>query len=66
MIPLLIDNLKKSVSFLENGGPSHKFALDIYWHILHKSHKWYIFKPKMGIQSESYSDIENKKVNYKN
>ena len=42
----------------------HEFCLDIYWKKLQPENNWYIFKPKMGIQRESYSDNEQKVTNY--
>ena len=35
------------------------------WKKLQPESKWYHFKNRLGVQSEDYSDIENKVVNYK-
>lgn len=42
----------------------HEYCLDIYWKQLQPQHNWFILKPKLGNQRESFSDIENKITNY--
>lgn len=42
----------------------HEYCLDIYWKQLQPQHNWFIFKPKLGLQRESYSDNELKITNY--
>lgn len=42
----------------------HNTAIDQSWKQL-QNDKWYTVNPVLGIQIESYSDIENKVVNYK-
>ena len=48
----------------ENGKPFHFYCLDIAWKQLQPQSHWFVTEPKMGIQRESYSDIENKVVFY--
>ena len=49
----------------ETGGKKEpRFCLDIFWKSLQPSAKWYVMNPKMGIQRESYSDIEERSVRY--
>lgn len=66
----LLENYKAGVQELENWFSIHKdkkhdYCLDIYWKLLQPSSKWYILNPKMGMQRESYSDIEQKVTNYR-
>jgi len=46
-----------------NGYTDHDTAIDICWKKLQHD-KWYVTKPVLGFQMESYSDIENGMVNY--
>ncbi len=67
--PTLRQNLKESSDFLNewfqtNKNPKHDFCLDIYWKKLQPQSKWFIAHPQMGIQRESYSDIEQRVTNY--
>ena len=41
----------------------HETCIDQSWKTL-QNDKWYITRPKLGKQIESYSDIENRNVNY--
>lgn len=60
----LISNFEYSKINLLNGGEQSLFALDVTWHILQKKDIFVIPNFKCGNQSESYSDIQKKKVNY--
>lgn len=67
--PLLKANLESGIQLLEqwfdvHKHPHHDYCLDIYWKQLQPQSKWYRFKPKFGVQRESYSDIEKKVTNY--
>ncbi len=42
----------------------HNFAIDMYWSKLQPLYKWYYFKDKISIQLPSYSDVENKFLEY--
>jgi glycosyl transferase, family 25 len=61
----LIANFKESATNLmrkpENG---REFALDIYWKKLQTQHTWLMLTPPTVTQYESFSDIEQKNVNY--
>jgi len=61
----LIDNFIIGKYLLENN-PEQKYlyAIDMYWKILQPNNNWYLFNPKIGKQKESYSDIQNKIINY--
>lgn len=66
---ILKQNLEEGVSFLEkwyaeHKSPKHEYCLDIYWKGLQPESEWFVFHPKLGIQRESYSDIEKKISNY--
>ena len=57
---LLVDNFKIGLSKLEETNDPKKYAIDIYWKPLMKQIKCFCFFPRIGVQRESYSDIENK------
>lgn len=40
------------------------FCIDRHWKHLQKKYKWYSFFPKVGIQREGFSDIEQRTTNY--
>jgi GR25 family glycosyltransferase involved in LPS biosynthesis len=56
-----VENLKD----INEHSNSHKWAIDRNWFKLQEKDNWYIFKPTIAYQMEDYSDIENRKVNYK-
>ncbi len=63
------DTLAEGMKFLEewfaiHKEPKHEYCLDIYWKQLQPKGTWLVFNPKIGIQRESYSDIERKVTNY--
>ena len=63
--PVLLENYKQSISLLEEKGfKIHEYCFDIYMKQLQPISQWYCLKPKIGKQMESYSDIENKIVDY--
>jgi hypothetical protein len=41
-----------------------EYALDMYWKRLQLTGVWFMITPPTVIQAESYSDIENRNVNY--
>jgi glycosyl transferase, family 25 len=49
----------------ENGSICHWFCIDIVWKRLQPQNHWFIVEPKLGLQRESFSDIENKITNHK-
>jgi len=49
---------------IETGNES-KYALDQCWKSLQPSSQWFVMNTRIGLQRESYSDIEKKRVNYK-
>lgn len=67
--PVLRENLIESTQLLwdwfeQTGEKKHEYCLDIYWKKLQQMSNWFILDPKVGMQRESYSDIEHKIVNY--
>jgi hypothetical protein len=67
--PTLIENLRESTTLLKDEyektqEKTHEYCLDIYWKKLQAEARWYCLYPKVGIQRESYSDIEDKVTNY--
>ena len=63
----LLKNFRESVTGLmrEPNNPS-TYALDMYWKRLQLQDFWYMITPPTVTQYESYSDIENRNVNYEN
>jgi len=63
--PTLLNNFRESCALLENNYELHcYYAVDQYWNRLQSISNWFIFKPKMGIQHGSFSDILNGHVEY--
>lgn len=61
----LLANFKESAQNLMRFPDRKKeFALDIYWKRLQIQDFWYMITPPTVTQYESYSDIEEKEVNY--
>lgn len=61
----LIANFKESATnLMKNPENAREFALDIYWKRLQKQYTWLMITPPTVTQYESYSDIEQKNVNY--
>lgn len=58
----IYENFKLSAELLEKSNSKPKHALDIYWNKLNM--KRYSFKPNMGYQYVSFSDIEKRVVHY--
>ena len=61
----LLENYKAGVNQLETGGIKPVCALDMYWKRLQRAHNWFIVQPKVCLQRPSYSDIENKYIDYR-
>ena len=63
--PSLLNNFKQGVKLLEPFGKSEpQYCVDMYCKKLQPLSNWYCINPKIGKQAESYSDIENRRVNY--
>lgn len=68
--PRLIGNLKECFILAvdeqtRTGGKTHQYCSDVYWaKLMAKTNKWFVFKPRIGIQAASYSDIEGHMVDH--
>jgi GR25 family glycosyltransferase involved in LPS biosynthesis len=61
----LIQNFKESAeNLMREPENKREYALDMYWKRLQKQHIWLMLTPPTVTQYESYSDIENRNVNY--
>ena len=60
----LINNFEEGLRLLRETDIYHKYAIDQYWKPLQFEDKWFCYKKRVGIQRESYSDIEQVIVNY--
>lgn len=62
---ILLDNFAQSIQLLESAGRSiHGYTIDTYIRNIQFDNLWYCLSPKIGKQLDSYSDIENREVNY--
>ena len=63
---VLIQNFRESVQgLLKNPNNKQQYALDMYWKQLQRINRWYMLFPFTVVQCESYSDIEEKVVDYR-
>ena len=63
----LIHNIRVGMNLLmKNPLDYNKYAIDRFWFVLQEKDRWYLITPLSVIQREDYSDIEKKKINYKN
>lgn len=62
---ILINNFRTGLQqLIRNPDNRNSFALDMYWNILQKTGKWYLLIPVTVVQYPSYSDVENRNVDY--
>jgi len=59
----MIDDLRNSISRLVVGEPTHLHAIDMVWKKYQHTTDWLVMN-KLGIQRESFSDIEGRDANY--
>ena len=63
--PTLLSNFEDGLAlFRQHSDRGWQYALDMFWKRLQPTSEWYITNPAIGKQSESYSDIEGKTVDY--
>ena len=63
---VLINNFRESVTNLMREPGNHKmYALDMYWKQLQRTDRWFMITPLTVVQCDSYSDIENRTVDYR-
>jgi hypothetical protein len=63
---VLISNFRESVFQLMKDPTMHgMYALDMYWKQLQRNDKWYMLTPFTVVQCDSYSDIEERHVDYR-
>jgi hypothetical protein len=63
-VPTLLANFKEAASSLEGGSDRNQSAIDINWKKLQQRFLFAVPREKIAFQQSSYSDIENKLVNY--
>jgi hypothetical protein len=61
----MISTFQEALYLLTTHGIKHEYCLDIYWHKLQPTLKWYCIVPPLGYQYGSYSDIQNHFTDYK-
>ena len=67
--PRLLENFKDAFRLAvdeesKTRRKTHNYCLDVYWAELMPTSKWYVLKPRIGKQIESYSDIEGLMTNH--
>ena len=60
----LLNHYKTGYKKLKKTNNKDKYACDTYWKRLQKIHNWFALKQLAGVQRPSYSDIENRNVDY--
>jgi hypothetical protein len=63
---LLLNFRESAKNLMREPNNPKAYALDMYWKRLQIQDYWYMITPPTVIQYESYSDIENRTLNYKN
>lgn len=63
-IPDLLKIYERDMDQYLKTGKWGNYYTDQSWKVLQKKDKWYAFSPPIGVQRESYSDIEKVIVNY--
>jgi hypothetical protein len=59
----LIDQWENAIKLFEQTSDDTKYTCDQSWKPLQEKDEWYCFKNRIGIQRESYSDIQMGVVN---
>lgn len=63
----LLANFKSGLKqLLANPTMGRMFAIDIFWKQLQATDKWYMLTPVMAVQRPSFSNVENRFVDYRN
>ena len=62
-IPRLLKIYENDLNNYVKTGEWGNYYVDQSWKVLQKQDKWYSFKPTVGVQKESYSDIQNGFIN---
>lgn len=65
-IPILLENFETGLKKLLDTNVKYLYSLDMYWKRLQARDNWFIVSPSLMYQTPSYSDIENKNVDYRN
>lgn len=65
-IKTLMENIKTGLNnLIANPNDKMNFAIDRFWFSLQRRDRWFLIIPPTVIQREDYSDIEQRKTNYK-
>ena len=67
--PTLIETFKKAVTTAmeeqsRTGKKADQYCVDVVWSTLMPNHKFYVYTPRIGKQSDGYSDIQLHNVSY--
>jgi GR25 family glycosyltransferase involved in LPS biosynthesis len=62
----LLENFRTGLKkFIREPTNGREYAIDVYWNQLQQTDNWYLIIPLTVLQSEGYSDVENRVVDYK-
>jgi hypothetical protein len=65
---VLLKNFKESLGLAleaeKSYGKNSNYSCDIYWKSLMPIGNWYTYVPRLGLQMESFSDVEKRMTNY--
>jgi len=63
---IMIANFREGVqNLMKDPNNKREYAIDMYWKRLQQTGKWYTIIPLSVYQYETYSDVENRNVDYK-
>lgn len=63
----LLNNFKSGLQqLIANPTMGRMYAIDIYWKQLQTTDRWYMMTPVAAVQRPSYSNVENRFVDYRN
>jgi hypothetical protein len=66
-IPVLLQNMKQGLeNLIRNPKRGSAFSVDIFWKHLQQTGRWFLLVPVAAVQLASFSDIENRFVDYGN
>lgn len=62
--PRLLANFREGADLLRRTRDAPNHAVDMYWKKLQPVSKWFVYRPKFGLQRPGHSDIEGGFVDY--
>jgi glycosyl transferase family 25 len=64
--PVLLANFMEGFNgLMKNPGLRPIYAIDMFWKRLQKKDRWFLSRPRLGLQYSNFSDVEKRVVNYR-